>query len=85
MKRGRPSKRTLIQKNILEVLATTEFPLTTLAITRRISKKLNKKISWNTVKKYLDELVGIDKVQAIKLPHSKKEGKEGLTIYSLKK
>jgi hypothetical protein len=50
-----------------------------------ISGKLNKTVSWNTIQKYLDELVKIDKVQPIPLPHSKIEGKNGLIVYQLKK
>jgi hypothetical protein len=46
---------------------------------------LNKQVSWNTVQKYLHELIEANQVQAITLPHSKEDGKEGLTVYTLKK
>jgi predicted transcriptional regulator len=85
MKRGRPTIRIEVQKGIIEVLSSTSVPMNTSSITKNISKKLNKNLSWNTVQKYLDELVKLGKIQTIKLPHSKQEGKEGLTLYTLKK
>jgi hypothetical protein len=85
MKRGRPSKRDLIQSQIIEILSSSNVPLTISALRRSISENVKETISWNTVQKYLDELVKVDKVQAIVVPHSKKEGKEGLTVYILKK
>lgn len=85
MKRGRPSKRFPIQSLILEVLREGKVPMSVLSITKKISEKTNSNVSWNTVKKYLDELVRLDKVRSITLPHSKIEGKDGLTIYTLKK
>jgi hypothetical protein len=50
-----------------------------------LSSEMKKPVNWNTVKKYLDELVKLDKVQAIPLPHSKEENKTGLIVYSIKK
>ena len=85
MKRGRPSKRKIIQKMVLEVLEESKLPLTILTITKKVSKKMGKKVSWNTVAKYTKELVEVGKVKPIVLPHSKKEGKQGLTIYTVSK
>ncbi len=85
MKRGRPSKRFLIQSEIVSLLSSSNIPLTTAFITKALSKKLNQNINWNTVEKYVKELVNNDKIQPIELPHSKKEGKKGLTVYTLKK
>jgi predicted transcriptional regulator len=85
LKRGRPSKRFLIQSEIINILSSSSVPLTTAFITKLISEKLNQKINWNTVKKYINELVNNDKIQPIELPHSKKENKKGLTVYMLKK
>ncbi len=85
MKRGRPSKRFEIQNLILEVLKELKTPVSINAIRSMISKKIGKEISWNTINKYLEELVKIDKVEAIPTPHSKEEGKKGLTVYILKK
>lgn len=85
MKRGRPSKRFEIQNLILESLREVNTPISKNAIRSMISRKIGKQVSWNTVNKYLEELVGIGKVEAIPTPHSKKEGKKGLTVYILKK
>jgi len=85
MKRGRPNLRSDVQKTIIDVLSFSPIPLNTSSIAEIISKNLGKKISWNTVSKYLDELVQLGKIQPISTPHSKKEGKEGLTLYTLKK
>ena len=85
VKRGRPNKRMAMQNQIIEVLSSFKTPMTTTSITKYISQKTNKAISWNTTEKYIQELVKLDKIQAIKLPHSKQEGKEGLTVYILKR
>lgn len=85
MKRGRPSKRSIIQKQIIQTLLLSNTPMTVLSVTREVSKNLKKQVSWNTVWKYMQELVKLDKVQPIQLPHSKIEGKTGLTVYMLKK
>jgi len=85
MKRGRPNKRTVIQNQIIEVLSLFRAPMTTTSITKHISQKMNKEVSWNTTEKYIRELVKLDKIQAINLPHSKQEGKQGLTVYILKR
>jgi transposase len=85
MKRGRPSKRFEVQNLILETLHEIKTPVSTNAIRNIITKKIGKEISWNTVNKYLQELVKIDKVKEIPTPHSKKEGKKGLTVYILKR
>jgi hypothetical protein len=70
---------------IVGALSTAGRPLNASAITKQSSKILGKKISWNTIQKYLNELVQVNKVQSVQLPHSKAENKNGLTLYSLKK
>jgi hypothetical protein len=52
---------------------------------RIVSEKTKEKVSWNTVQKYLQELVETNKVQAVALSHSKEAGKTGLTVYTLKR
>ena len=84
MKRGRPHIRDIIQTSIIETLSSSSTPLTVSALAKIVSAKLNKTVSWNTVEKYLIELAGADKVRPIPLPHSKIEGKIGLTVYQLK-
>lgn len=85
MKRGRPNVRETIQANLMTALSASQTPLTTSTLTRVISKEVNKQVSWNTVQKYLNELIQTEKIQAIELPHSKIEDRTGLTVYVLKK
>jgi len=85
MKRGRPPVRHTIQSNILEVLSSSPMPHTISSLAKIISPKVGRTVSWNTIQKYLDELVQVGKIQPISLPHSKIEGKTGLTVYQLKK
>ena len=85
MKRGRPNNRGEIQNQILQTLSSSDIPTTISGLLRNISKNLDKKISWNTIEKYTKELVSVGKVKTIRLPHSKIEGGEGLTLYVLKK
>lgn len=85
MKRGRPSKRTDIRKAILTALENSPVPLTTSVLARMLSEEAGSRISWNTVQKYLRELVEANRVHPISLPHSKKSGETGLTVYTLKK
>jgi hypothetical protein len=85
LKRGRPNIRDAIQSNLVTLLSNSQTPLTTSSLTRFVSKEVNKSVSWNTVQKYLDELIETQKVQAIELPHSKIENRAGLTVYVLKK
>lgn len=85
MKRGRPAIRETIHANLISVLSNSQTPLTVSSLTRFISKSINRTVSWNTVQKYIDELITTEKIQAISLPHSKIEDKQGLTVYVLKK
>jgi predicted transcriptional regulator len=50
-----------------------------------ILKKFNKNLSWNTVQKYLNELVKSNQLSTIHLPHSKEKKKTGITVYILKR
>jgi len=84
MRRGRPIIRSEVQTLILEVLSQYKVPLSINAISQKIFEMTGKRISWNTIRKYLNELVELGKVTFIILPHSKKEGKEGLKVYTLK-
>ncbi len=85
MKRGRPNVRHIIQSKLIDILTTSQTPMTTSALTRFVSNQANKQVSWNTVEKYLRELIEANRVQAIVLPHSKVDDKNGLTVYTLKK
>jgi len=85
MKRGRPSKRADMRKAILTVLEKSKVPLTTSALGRIVSEESGARASWNTIQKYIRELVETNHVQPIALPHSKKSGETGLVVYTLKK
>jgi len=85
MKRGRPPIREQVNQILLEILTGQQTPQTISSLTAQASKKLERTLSWNTIQKYLQELVETNKVQAIALPHSKEEGKKGLTVYILKR
>lgn len=85
MKRGRPNIRNRIKPLIVEIIGSNRLPTSVNNLKKGIDKELKKEISWNTVKKYLDELVKTDVIQPIILPHSKVEKKEGLTVYTIKR
>lgn len=85
MKRGRPSKRADIRKAILNALENSNVPLTTSVLARVVSEDAGSNVSWNTIQKYLRELVEANRVQPIALPHSKRAGEIGLTVYTIKK
>lgn len=85
MKRGRPNMRHNIQKEIFFSLSKINIPITISVLSKEISKSLNRKVSWNTTQKYVQEFVESGKVQAIQLPHSKEANKSGLILYALKK
>ncbi len=85
MKRGRPNIRYSIQQEIIFLLSKMNTPITISVLLKEISKSVNHKTSWNTIQKYVQELVESGKVQAIQLPHSKEANKSGLVVYALKK
>lgn len=85
MRRGRPNVRHEIQREIIILLSKFSTPLTTSIILRETAKTINREVSWNTIQKYVNELVESGKVQAVQLPHSKVENKLGLVVYTLKK
>ena len=84
-KRGRPNIRNKIQAIIIDVLSSDSRPVTISLMRKKISMVTGRQVSWNTIEKYTNELVQVDKIQKIALEHSKIEGKEGLTVYILKK
>lgn len=85
MKRGRKSLKEEVKSKILDVLSNTQIPLTTSSIKMLIYEKCEKNFSWNTIQKYLNELVKESQVISIQLPHSRVKGKTGLTVYILRR
>ncbi|MCS7123402.1 MAG: winged helix-turn-helix transcriptional regulator [Candidatus Aenigmarchaeota archaeon] len=67
MKVGRPCKRLETQKKILETLSSVKYPLTLLKIARASG------LNWGTAKKYLNELISLEKVKAIELNTNKRK------------
>ena len=84
MKRGRKKSRDEIAPLILEILSD-NMARSINSLMSEVSKRLCRKVSWNIVQKYLYELIEVGKVTGIATPHSKIEGKNGLTVYQLKK
>jgi len=71
---GRTPYRHFFRSLLLNILDS-YIPLNVEAIRRTVSIKLGKDVSWNTVKKYLEELVKegkVEKVQAGKILMYKK-------------
>ncbi len=85
MKRGRPNLRHTVQQEIIEFLTGSGSPATISSLLRGLSVLKNRKLSWNTIQKYVQELVESGKLDAIQLPHSKIENRSGLVMYTLKK
>ncbi len=84
MRRGRPSKRVVIKDEILKILGSSGVPMTTSALGRILNEKLGSNISWNTIQKYVSEMVETNQLKPVSLPHSKKKGETGLVVYTLK-
>lgn len=82
MKRGRRSVRIEIHKLIMEVFVAKRVPLNAHAIKRILEKEYNKKYSHVTVRKYVKELVKMEKIE-IKFTTIAKNGQEFI-YYSLK-
>lgn len=85
MKRGRPIIRIEVQERILSILQKQNLPLNIKIISDQIFEEYGKRYSWNTIQKYLNELVEIGQVEEIVLPHSKDKGKFGLKVFTIKK
>jgi hypothetical protein len=85
MKRGRRSMRQEVYSRVIGTLEQTNAPITIFFISKAISAEMGKKISWNTIQKYVQELVESGRIQAIQLPPSKQSVKSGLIVYALKK
>jgi fido (protein-threonine AMPylation protein) len=83
MKRGRPSMRNVVKPLIIEFLSD-GMAKSINSIAMEVSRKLGKRVSWNTIQKYIQELIEADRIQAIASYPTKKGGK-GLTVYILKK
>lgn len=85
MKRGRPSARHNITPAIMDALGKTETPMTTSSLKKLLSEQLKQDFSWNTIQKYLNEMMQANQITSMDLPHTKIPNRTGLTVYTLKK
>ena len=79
---GRRPIRFEVESKILRVLDKTEVPVTCSYLKKEISKR--KKIHFDTVKKYLEDLSQRDIIFTKTLPPTKKQHEKGMTLYSKK-
>jgi len=79
---GRRPVRFEIESKILKILEKTEVPITCSFVKKEISKK--RKVHFDTVKKYLEDLVQRDVIFKKILSPTKKQHNKGMTLYSKK-
>jgi len=80
MIRGRKSIEQIIIPLILSILAEFKHANTNF-LRSEISKRLEKEISWNTVRKYTEQLIILGKIGAYTTPGSQKKK---FIVYELK-
>ncbi len=74
-KRG-PKPKTELKEEILRILRETERPLNIYSIQKKLQDRKPEGPSWNTVHKYIQELVSNDKIEEVKVT-------DGSTIYQV--
>ena len=79
---GRRPIRFEIESKIMKILDKTEVPVTCSYVKKEISKR--KKVHFDTVKKYLEDLVLRNVIFKKNLPPTKKQHVKGMTLYSKK-
>jgi len=79
---GRRPIRFEIESKIMRILNKTEVPVTCSYVKREIT--MRRKVHFDTVKKYLEELVHRDAIFKKILPPTKKQHIKGMTLYSKK-
>jgi predicted transcriptional regulator len=79
---GRRPVRFEIESKIMKTIDKTEVPVTCSFVKKEISNR--KKVHFDTVKKYLEELVQRNVLFKKTLPPTKKQHKRGMTLYSNK-
>jgi len=68
MKRGRRDQSVEFKTAITKVIKSSKTPLTIEAIRSLVSQKKGRTVSWNTIYKYLEELVGEGIIKKTELP-----------------
>ena len=79
---GRRPIKFEVESKILRILDKTEVPVTCSYVRKEITKR--KKTHFDTVKKYLEDLVQRDVIFKKVLPPTKKQHRKGMTLYSKK-
>jgi hypothetical protein len=81
---GRKPIKMQVQTVALDILGHAEFPVSCNVLKKEIRQRLGKNTHFDTVKKYLDDLVRKDMIFRKELPPAKKEHKKGVVLYSKK-
>ena len=79
---GRRPVRFEMESKILRVLERLDVPVTCSYLKKEISRR--KKVHFDTVKKYLNDLSQRNVIFKKTLPPTKKQHKKGMTLYSKK-
>ena len=79
MKRGRPSAASDVRRDILGALAGYQYPVTASTVKRLVDRRRVHPCGWDTVRKYLDELVAERLVLSQALPADR--GCKPLVVY----
>jgi hypothetical protein len=79
MKRGRPAMRAQYRREILDVLASYQYPATTSTVKRMLDTRRLHPCGWDTVEKYLQELAAEGLVIRQSLPTERRH--KPLIIY----
>jgi len=79
MKTGRPAMRRQFREHILNALSDHEYPATVTGLKRRVESQCGRPCGWDTVRKYLDELVAERLVMRQALPAE--PGRKPLELY----
>ena len=79
MKRGRPAMREQFRREILTVLAENHYPVTVTAVRRFVDTYRGRTSGWDTIQKYLEELVSERLV--LRQPLPVRHGRKPLVVY----
>ena len=79
MRTGRPAMRAQFKDDILAVLAERPYPATVSSVKRYLDGRRARPCGWDTVRKYLDELVSERLVLRQALPAE--PGHKGLVVF----
>ena len=79
MKRGRPAMGAEFRRQILRILSAAEYPVTATTIKQLLDERRAHPCGWDTVRKYVEELVTERLVLRQALPTER--GRKPLVIY----